>query len=307
MPERLPHLTTLRTFETVGRRLSFKDAADELGISASAVSHQIRTLEAYLDVRLFRRLTRSVELTEAGAALLPKLDMGFRLIETAVREVRSVRGAASLVVATGPALAGKWLMPRLYRFQERHPDIDLRVTISHKPVDLERDGADVALRHGPGGYPDLEVVRLFGEAYAPMCSPHWLRTARPPLRTPAALAHHRLLHDDSASMAGATVGWAEWLRAAKVESVEAQSGTHFQQADHALQAAIDGSGVLLGRMALASLDLAAKRLVLPFDLVLPSRFAYWFLTRMGRLRERPIAALLLWLQDEARLPPQLPA
>jgi LysR family glycine cleavage system transcriptional activator len=306
MSERLPHLSALRAFEAAARRLSFKDAADELGISASAVSHQIRALEAYLDVRLFERLTRSIALTQAGAALLPKLDRGFRLIETAVREVRSRRAMPVVVVSAGPAIAAKWLVPRLYRFQEAHPEIDVRVSTSNRPVDLWREGVDVALRHGSGEYEGLEVERLFGEAYTPMCAPQLLKAARRPLRVPADLKHHRLLHDDSAQLPGATVAWPDWLAAAAVTGVDGSRGVHFAQSDHAIQAALDGGGVLLGRVAIAAFDLAAGRLVRPFKLTLPSRFSYFFVTRPGRQREHAVSALREWLHAEARSTPGMP-
>ncbi len=308
MTQRPPHLSALRIFEAAARHLSFRDAAEELGITASAVSHQIRNLEAYLDVRLFDRLTRAVALTPAGAALRPKLDMGFRLIESAVREVRSIRSASPLVVSAGPAIAARWLVPRLYVFQERYPEIEVRVSTGSRQVDLEREDVDIALRHGRGHYPGLESIRLFGEAYAPMCSPRLRDDGKFPLKAPADLRHHRLLHDDSAALPGAgAAGWAEWLRAARARRVDASSGVHFGQTDHAIQAAVDGVGVLLGRVAIAAFDLNAGRLVRPFELTLPSPFGYYFVTRTGRQQEPMIAALLDWLRAEAAATPGLPA
>jgi LysR family glycine cleavage system transcriptional activator len=307
MSERLPHLSALRAFEAAARRLSFRDAAEELGITASAISHQIRTLEAYLDVRLFDRLTRAVALTEAGSALYPKLDVGFRLVESAVREVRSLRTASALVVTAGPAIAAKWLVPKLYRFQEQYQGIELRVLTSSRPVDLDREDVDVAFRHGRGDYPGLESVRLFGEAYTPMCAPRLTEDARHPLRVPADLRHQRLLHDDAAALPGkGAAGWAQWLRSAKVRQVDAQAGAHFGQTDHAIQAAIDGGGVLLGRVSIAAFDLSAGRLVRPFELTLPSPFGYYFVTRQGRQRESAVAAFLSWIQAEAAATPGLP-
>lgn len=308
MAERLPHLSALRAFEAAARRLSFRDAAKELGITASAVSHQIRALEAYLDVRLFDRLTRAVALTQAGQALYPKLDVGFRLIETAVREVRSLQTASVLVVSAGPAIAAKWLVPKLYLFQEKYPDIELRVATTTRAVDLEREDIDVALRHGRGAYPGLESVRLFGEAYAPMCAPRLVQDPKVPLGTPADLRYHRLLHDDAAASPGeGAAGWAQWLRAAGAGDVDPQTGAHFAQTDHAIQAAIDGGGVLMGRVAIATLDLNAGRLIRPFELTLPSPFGYYFVTRSGRQRERAIAAFLGWIENEAASTPGLPS
>jgi len=298
MAEKLPHLTALRAFEAAARHLSFQDAATELGLSPSAVSHQIRALEAYLDTRLFNRLTRAVELTPAGRALRPGVEDGFRRIETAVRQVRSINSNATLVLSVGPAMAAKWLVPRMHDFEENFPDIEIRITTSSRPVDLRREDVDVALRHGRGRYEGLDSVRLFGEAYTPMCAPALRCDAKSPLKTKKELARHRLLHDDAAASPGPVPGWAEWLTKARVSGVDASKGRHFQQTDHAIQAAIDGAGVLLGRKAIAAPDLAAGRLVRPFKLTLPSDYAYFFVTRPGRRREKPIAVLLDWLRTE---------
>ncbi len=300
MAERVPHLSALRAFEAVARHLSFQEAAAELGISPSAVSHQIRTLEAYLDVRLFERLTRAIALTEAGRLLQPGMEEGFRCIESSVRQVRSLRSRAVIVVSAGPSIAAKWLVPRLYLFEERYPAVEIRITTTNRTIDLAREDVDVALRHGSGRYPGLDCTRLFGEAYAPMCAPALLKDADRPLEAPSQLAGHRLLHDDAASYPGTAPGWPEWLAAAGADPGVGQSGRHFKQTDHAIQAAIDGVGVLLGRVAIAAPDLLAGRLVRPFPLTLPSDFGYFFVTRPGRQREKPIAAFLAWLRQERK-------
>jgi LysR family glycine cleavage system transcriptional activator len=306
MSERLPHLTALRVFESSARHRSFQAAAAELGLSPSAVSHQIRALERYLDTRLFERRVRAVELTEAGQALWPRLAEGFRLIESGVRQVRTLQAPAQIQLSAGPAIAAKWLVPLLHRFAERHPTIDVRVSTSNKPVDLKKEAFDVAIRHGRGNYAGLEAIRLFGEAYAPMCSPALHGDKRRGLRTLEHLRDQRLLHDDHAAFPGKTLGWCEWLKAAGARGVDCNSGVHYSQTDHAIQAALDGSGVLLGRMAIAAFDLAAGRLVRPFDLVLPSLYGYYFVTLPGRSRERAIGAFLGWLQEEVRATPNLP-
>ena len=306
MSERLPHLTALRIFESTARHASFQAAAAELGLSPSAVSHQIRALEGYLGVRLFERRVRAVELTEAGKALCPKLERGFRLIESGVREVRTLQAPATIAVSVGPAIAAKWLVPLLHRFAERHPTIDVRVSTANKPVDLKKEAFDVAIRHGRGDYAGLESIRLFGEAYTPMCAPRLLANQRTGLRTLRQLGKQRLLHDDHAAFPGKTLGWREWLEAAGAPDVDCDAGVHYSQTDHAIQAAIDGSGVLLGRMAIAAFDLAAGRLVRPFDLILPSPYSYFFVTLPDRPRERAIGAFLAWLQEEVRNTPDMP-
>jgi len=306
MSERLPHLTALRVFESAARHGSFQAAAAELGLSPSAVSHQIRALESYLGLRLFERRLRAVALTEAGQALWPSLERGFRSIESGVREVRSLQAPAAIAVSIGPAIAAKWLVPLLHRFSERHPNIAIQVSTDNKPVDLRREAFDVAIRHGRGRYPGLESIRLFGEAYTPMCAPSLLEgtSGRMTLRQ---LRDQRLLHDDHAAFPGRAVGWPEWLEAAGARGIDGAAGVRYRQTDHAIQAAMAGSGILLGRVAIAAFDLAAGRLVRPFDLTLPSAYGYHFVTSPGRTRERAIAAFLAWLQEEAASTPNLPA
>lgn len=307
MSERLPHLTALRVFESTARQGSFQAAAAELGLTPSAVSHQIRALESYLGVRLFERRVRAVELTEAGRTLWPKLERGFRLIESGVRELRTLQAPAAITVSIGPAIAAKWLVPLLHRFAERHPAIEVRVNTANKVVDLRKEAVDVAIRHGKGDYPGLESIRLFGEAHTPMCAPHLLECGRSRAHLLRQLRQQRLLHDDQAAFPGKTVGWPEWLAAIGTADIDGRSGVRYRQTDHAIQAAIDGSGVLLGRIAIAAFDLAAGRLVCPFQLTLPSPYGYHFVTLPGRSRERAIGAFLAWLQEEARNTPNLPA
>ena len=301
MADRLAHLSALHVFATVARLLSFREAAGTLGITRSAVSHQVRTLERHLGVPLFERHARSISLTEAGAQLYPRVERALEEIGGAVMEVRSLDRPATLRLSCGPAIAAKWLAPRAYRFRERHPAIALDISISIELVDLARGDIDVAIRHGPGRYEGVDHVRLFGEAYAPVCAPELAAQDDPPLRDPVDLARHRLLHDDAAAYPGQTAGWADWLAAHGGDPALASGGQHFAQTDHAIQAAIDGAGVLLGRLSLAAGDLDAGRLVQPLDGVLPSPFAYFLVTAKGRLREKPIAALAAWLQEEAAL------
>lgn len=295
MAERIPHLTALRVFEAVARRASFQEAAAELGISPSAVSHQVRALEAYLEARLFDRLGRSVKLTEAGRALAPGLGEGFRAIEGAVREVRSLKAHAVLVISCGPSLAAKWLSPRLYRFEEAHPAIELRIAMSNRATDLAREDVDVALRHGPGGYVGLDELRLFGEAHSPVAAPALAET----LARPQDLRGQRLFDDISARHAFDHPGWPDWFAMAGVEAGDWPSPRGFTQSDHALQAAIDGHGVLMARLALAHGDLKAGRLARPFEQTVRSHIGYFAVTTPGRRRERAIRTFLDWLAAEA--------
>ncbi len=306
MAERIAHLGALRAFEAAARHLSFQKAAEELGLTPSAISHQIRTLETYLDARLFERRTRAVALTEAGQALLPGVGDGFRQIESAVRQVRSLRNGAVIVVTTGPSFASKWLVPRLYTFEEENPQIEVRITTTARMIDLTREDVDVAIRHGRGPYEGLQSVRLFGEAYAPICSP----AVADSLDGPEALAAQRLLYDDSTALPGPVPDWEDWFKEAGVSGKAVQqamaNGRHVKQTDHGLQAAIDGVGVLFGRLAIAAPDMVAGRLVQPFGPTLPSPYGYHFVTRPDRLREKPMAAFLAWLQAQVAQIPGVP-
>lgn len=306
MAEQIPHLSSLRVFEAAARHLSFKAAADELGLSPSAVSHQIRTLESYLDVRLFERLTRAVKLTTSGRALRPGVEDGFRQIESAVRQVRAIDARSVIVVSAGPAIAAKWIVPRLHHFVEAYPSIEVRLSTSHHAVDIARGDVDVAIRHGAGQYGDLDSVRLFGEAYTPMCAPSLIGKGKPKLKLAADVLKHRLLHDDAASFPGVAPDWRDWLTAESVGIPKNLGGQHFKQSDHAIQAAIDGVGILFGRIAIAAPDLAAGRLIRPFERAIPSSFAFYFVTRRRRMREKLITVFLEWLQHEAMQMPGLP-
>ena len=297
MPERLPPLSSLRAFEAAARHLSFQAAAEELAITPSAVSHQVRGLEAELGP-LFVRHARAVSLTERGLALLPGLSEGFSGISHAVAAARAVGRRPVVVLSTGPAIAAKWIVPRLYTFEEAHPEIEVRITTSLRLVDMEREGVDVGIRFGRGEYPGLEGRRLFGDAMAPLCSPAIAET----LREPADLLKHRLIADDSTSERSAMPGWADWFEAAGVPEAEyveaAASARVITQAHHTLQAAMDGAGITLGRVAIGASDLAAGRLVKPFPLQLPTPHSFWFVTPKGRMKEPSIAALFEWLGEE---------
>ena len=297
MSARLPALSALRAFESAARHLSFQAAAEELAITPSAVSHQIRSLEAELGP-LFVRHARAVSLTERGAALAPGLSDGFAGIARAVAAAREVGRRPVLTLSTGPAIAAKWIVPRLYTFEEAHPEIDMRIATSLRLVDLVHEGVDVGIRFGRGDYAGLEGRRLFGDAMAPLCSPAIAET----LRAPVDMLRHRLMIDASTSDRSVLPGWAEWFDAAGVPAVDyagpVSAARSIAQAHHTLQAAMDGAGIALGRVAIGASDLAAGRLVRPFALQLPTAHSFWLVTAKGRLGEPPIRALLEWLGEE---------
>lgn len=299
MVRKLPPLNALRAFEAAARHLSFTKAAEELGVTPAAISHQVRHLEDQLGIPLFQRLTRAVRLTAAGQAFQPLLSDGFDRLAEAVSVLKAMERAGVLTVSVAPSFASKWLLPRIERFAARHPEIDVRISASMALVDFRSDQVDIAIRFGQGRYPHLKVDKLFSESVTPMCSPALLQGDHP-LRTPDNLRHHALLHDDSAYAVGPTPDWRMWLKLAGHEDVDATRGLRFSHAEHALQAACDGLGVVLGRQSLAAGDIAAGRLVRPFHLVLPIDFGY-FLVRPETGEERPkVAAFREWILSEAR-------
>ena len=298
MARKLPPLNALRAFEASARHLSFSRAADELGVTPAAISHQVRLLEDVLRVPLFRRVNRSVLLTDAGRSCLPLLSEGFDFLARAVAAAQADQDSGLLTVSIAPSFASKWLVPRIERFSNAHPEIDVRISASMTLVDFRSDKVDVAIRFGKGDYPGLRVDKLFAESISPMCSPTLMHGDRP-LGVPTDLRHHTLIHDDSAYLFGPTPDWRMWLAAAGADSVDSSRGSRFSFADHALQAAIDGTGVVLGRNSLAAADIAAGRLIRPFDLSLSIAFGYYLVRPDVAVEPPKVAAFCEWVLAEA--------
>jgi LysR family glycine cleavage system transcriptional activator len=296
MGYRFPPFSALRAFEAVARQLSFTRAADELHVTPGAVSQQVRALEEQLGLKLFLRSRRTVSLTAAGNALLPDIQAGFqslsRALEGAVRESHP----NTLTISVAPSFASKWLLPRLPGFAARHPEIDLRISATVALADFGKDEADLAIRFGSGRYPGLEAERLFRESLAPLCSPK-LAQGKRALRKPSDLKHFRLLHDLSVPGNPQASGWAQWLRIAGAPEINANRGTKFSLAELALQAAIDGAGVVLGRLALAELDLAAGRLHRPFRRELPLDLGYFLVMPKKNRDRQEIQHFRAWLRS----------
>jgi LysR family glycine cleavage system transcriptional activator len=294
----LPPLSALRAFEAAARLMSFSKAADELSVTPAAVSHQIAALEADLGVKLFNRLSRAVELTASARVLLPGLTEAFAGIQASVGRLRAHNDTGALNVTASPSFAGKWLVQRLYRFQEITPEVDVRISASDAVVDLMRGDFDVAIRYGTGRYPGLTVELLLKNEVFPACSPELLRRG-PPLDTPAGLRHHRLLHDQAVDPDPLVPTWAMWLKAAGVGDLPASPGLTFSTNALALEAAIAGHGVTLAYSTTAAADLAAGRLVRLFSLSLPDLFAYYIVTAPGALERPKVRAFRDWLRHEA--------
>jgi LysR family glycine cleavage system transcriptional activator len=307
MIENLP-FSALRIFESAARHLSFKHAAEELFITPAAVSQQIKTLEHQLGVKLFNRHSRGLSLTEEATAGLPNLKVGFdKLIESA-NQIRGMKEDSNLTVWMAPSFAAKWLIPRLHRFYKQYPGIDLNISADRSLIDsrtskrfipaenFKRDNVDIAIRFGKGDYPGCHVIKLFSVDAIPLCSPKLL-SGKHPLNSPGDLRFHTLLHD--ATPYEGRPDWATWLEAAHVTNVDSNHGAHFNNVNLALTAAIEGQGVVLSLKALASEDIAAGRLVIPFNLSLPLEYAYYLITLEERNDDARIGAFRDWLIHES--------
>jgi LysR family transcriptional regulator, glycine cleavage system transcriptional activator len=294
----LPPLSALRAFEATARLKSFGKAAAELNVTPAAVSHQIHALEADLGVRLFHRRNRAIELTASARVLLPGLSDAFAEINASLRRLRAHNDTGTLTVTASPSFAAKWLVLRLHRFQERYPDIDVRISANDDVVDLTRGDFDIAIRYGTGRYPGLTVELLLENEVFPACSPLLLETG-PPLRTPEDLSHHALIHDQAVDRDPLAPTWAMWLKAAGATGVPPASGLTFSVGYMALDAAIAGHGVALAYSTIAAADLAAGRLVRLFSLALPDLFAYYIVTAPGALERPKVRAFRDWLRQEA--------
>jgi LysR family glycine cleavage system transcriptional activator len=296
MPKPLPPLSSLRSFEAVARQLSFSKAAEELHITPGAVSQQIRSLEELLGTKLFDRTKRWVALTEVGTRMLPDIQAGLGILSRAISTKAMPISERSLTISVAPSFASKWLLPRLPSFHDQHPDIELRISATVGLADFNRDRVDLAIRLGHGNYPGLYAEPLFAEALTPLCSPELLkREGR--LKKPDELRTHRLIHDTSIPGDGEHSAWERWLALAGARGVSAHRGARFTLAELAMQAAIDGGGVVLGRIVLAEGDMAAGRLVQPFKIVLPLDVSY-FLVRSGATAPREeMLCFRTWLFD----------
>lgn len=294
MSDRPPPLTALRAFDAAARHMSFAKAADELNVTPAALSFQIKSLEDHLGAPVFRRLNRAVELTEAGHALAPGLNDGFQTILAAWRAALRTQEDDSLTITAGPAFTAKWLAPRLYAFAQAHPDIDLRFSASLKRSDLRRDPVDVAIRYSLREEdPDLFSETLAEDWICPVMAPH----LAPQYTRPQDLLDAPLIHDESVDFLGTSLGWRTWFRSNGIEA-DPSPGSRFSQGDHAVDAAVSGLGVVLGRRALVVKDLADGRLVAPIPLALKTGASFRFLCLNGNQDRPAIKALRQWILSE---------
>ncbi len=293
MSDRLPPLTALRAFDAAARHMSFAKAAEELNVTPAALSFQIKSLEQHLGHPLFRRLNRAVKLTEAGKTLAPGSAEGFAALQTAWQATRRLQNATSLTVTAGPALTAKWLAPRLYDFARANPEIDLKFSATLRNMDLHRDDVDVAIRFGYGDDDALYSVPVRREWLTPVMTPELAQQ----FATPQSLRDAPLIHDDSIGFLKPPCDWPTWFRAVGLDFVPTH-GAHFSNADHAIDAAVAGVGIALGRRAMILKDLAEGRLVAPFKTAIETHARFRFLCLPGAETRPQIAAFRDWFLSE---------
>ncbi|MBZ9855933.1 LysR family transcriptional regulator [Mesorhizobium sp. CA13] len=289
---RLP-LTALRSFEAAGRHLSFSRAAEELFVSQAAISRQIRELEIFLRRPLFERRHRRVELTDAGRRLLSQLVRSFDAIDALLSELVAAPAQTVVRVSVEPSLASVWLVPRLNRFRQLRPDIDVALEVDPRLIEFRGDQPELALRFSAHAvsWPRSEAERLASTVDSPVLSPALL-AAGPPLDKPADLGRYTLLHEENRQ------GWARWFEAAGVpaDAVPAR-GPMLADASLSKQAALLGHGVALGDLLQIGEELASGTLVKPFDIDVASG-AYWLVARSLRDLPEPAAAFADWVRSE---------
>jgi LysR family glycine cleavage system transcriptional activator len=301
------HLNALRAFEAVARHLSYTAAAAELNVTPAAVGQLIRGLEDALEVELFHRSASGssrLALTDAARSALPDLQGGFDLLSAGVERLRASKSRITFTVTVPPAFADKWLLWRVESFQRKHPYYDLRIDTSGRLVDFTAERVDAGIRYGAGAWPGLVSTFLLRDEFFPVCSPALLQ-GKHPLNDPGALRHHSLIHDISMSTSGVFPTWRSWLqKAGYLNVVDCDRGLQLNDSAAALQTAISGNGVALGRTTLVEKDLAEGRLVRPFGEVQGCELAYYLVHRKESENSAPVVALKEWLLCEigARVP-----
>ncbi|MCW7762494.1 transcriptional regulator GcvA [Photorhabdus luminescens] len=293
MSKRLPPLNALRVFDAAARHLSFTKAAEELFVTQAAVSHQMKSLEDFLGLKLFRRRNRSLLLTEEGQSYYLDIKEIFTAINEATRKLQARSAKGALTVSLSPSFAIQWLVPRLSSFNLAYPGIDVRIQAVDREEDKLADDVDVAIFYGRGNWPGLRTDRLYAEYLLPVCSPSLL-TGENPLKTPADLARHMLLHDSSRR------DWQAYVRQLDMQSqINVQQGPIFSHSAMVIQAAVHGQGIALANNVMARTEIDAGRLVCPFNDVLVSKNAFYLVCHDSQAELGKIAAFRQWVLAQA--------
>jgi LysR family transcriptional regulator, glycine cleavage system transcriptional activator len=293
----IPPLDLLVGFESAARHLSFTNAGEELYLTQSAVSRQIKELEDQLGLPLFQRRHRALALTEAGHQFYAAAAQALSTMRAAAERLRSQTGRKALSVTTTHSFASLWLIPRLAGFTREHPGVDVRITADIKMQDLERDGLDLALRHGPASLAGPNAVRLFGEKVFPVCSPKLLK--KKPLQKPADLRNHVLLQYDDPDVRHPWLHWKTWLEVERIADLKPAGTLSFSGYEQIIPAAAAGHGVALGRSPLVKNLLDSGELVAPFKSQADPARAYFAIISRNAAARPEVAAFLEWLKVEA--------
>lgn len=285
---RLPPLSALRAFEAAARHESAKQAAEELSVTATAISHQIRALEESLGVALFLRKPRQLELTLAGRELQQVLESAFDSIGAAVERLSAAPRRHAVTLSTTPAVAVRWLLSWVCLLRDSHPDIDLRIHASHEPVALDGVTADIAIRYGDGRWPGLIAEKLFDNTFIPACSPLL------GLHDAAELPRHTLIHFRNQAVISSPLDWAVWQKQAQVPGLDIAAGLVFSDETHAVSAAVGAQGVALMSRQLIEDELTAGRLVQPFGPELEGK-PFFLVYPESRRNDPSIQAVREWI------------
>ena len=288
------HLNGLRAIETVARTGTLQKAADELGVSPSAVSQLVNRAEKQIGRPVFERTRTGLVATEFGQRFCERLAAGFRELSGAMALAEDAADNR-LVVSVAPAFAARWLVPRLSRFYAAHPEIMLRIDASTRLIDLDRSDVDLGIRMGDGNWPGVRAELLFAQHIFPVCAP--VIAAR--LKRVEDLQNEWVIREEAGM-----VDWKRWFAQAGVEGVEPLMGASFTDPNLCLEAAIGGQGVMLASQLLAADALAAGRLVAPFGITADSGLGYYLATSAAKKPNRKVTAFTLWLRDEAEKTPQ---
>lgn len=293
MPRRLPPLNSLRAFEAAARHLSFARAAEELYLTPSAISHQIKSLEEQVGTKLFERRGRNVGLTDAGGRYYPALRQAFDRMHEATEELKQSDRFGALTVNVLPTFAIRWLLPQLNEFQERHPEIEVRITTNVRNIDFLQTEADAAVRFGNGDWPGLESRLLMTEEIVPVCSPTLLEKG-PGLKSPADLKHYSLLHDINRPDT-----WRAWLNAVGEKSIDPERGLKLETTNLAVQGALQGLGIVCANPYMVSRELESGQLIEPFEYHLAVANGYYLVYPKGREDRPRLKAFETWLTEMA--------
>ncbi|MGH8689142.1 MAG: transcriptional regulator GcvA [Burkholderiales bacterium] len=300
----MPSLDLMRGFEAAARLLSFTRAGEELHLTQSAVSRQILELEDQLGTKLFERRHRALALTEAGQTMYAAAAQVLVTIRAATDRLRAASGRRTLSVTTTQSLASLWLIPRLGGFTRGHPEVDVRISAETRVLDLERDGLDLAIRHGPASLVGANAIKLFGERVFPVCSPRLRKDARRPLRVPQDLRHHVLLQYDDPDGRHPWLHWRTWLEIERLTDLRPAGNLLFSGYDQIIPAAIAGHGVALGRSPLVHEGLSSGELVAPFKRSADPARAYFAIVSPSASGRPEVAQFLAWLREEAKREPR---